>query len=46
MTVKGPFKGRGYALRGLTSAGLQVSHLQDLTPIHTNGVRARKARRL
>lgn len=43
---KGLTKGRGFALRGITGAGIRISHLCDITPIHSNGTRPRKSRRL
>jgi small subunit ribosomal protein S11 len=44
--VKGPGAGRESAIRGLASAGLSVSSIQDVTPIPHNGCRPRKRRRV
>ena len=44
--VKGPGSGRETAIRSLQSAGLEVSSIQDCTPIPHNGCRQRKRRRV
>lgn len=44
--VKGPGTGRESALRGLSSAGLVVNLIKDVTPIPHNGCRAPKRRRV
>ena len=44
--VKGPGSGRETALRSLQSAGLEVSGVQDKTPIPHNGCRPVKRRRV
>ena len=43
--VKGPGYGRETAIRSLQAAGLEVSGIQDKTPIAHNGCRPRKRRR-
>lgn len=44
--LQGAGAGRESAVRGLQSAGLSVSMIQDVTPIAHNGCRARKRRRV
>lgn len=44
--VQGPGAGRESAIRGLQSAGLNVTAIRDITPIPHNGCRPRKARRV
>ena len=44
--VKGPGAGRESALRALSSAGLRVSVIKDMTPIPHNGCRPAKRRRV
>jgi small subunit ribosomal protein S11 len=44
--VKGPGGGRESALRGLSSVGLRVTQLKDVTPIPHNGCRPPKRRRV
>ena len=44
--VKGPGSGRGTAIRSLQAAGLEVSSIQDKTPIAHNGCRPCKRRRV
>ena len=44
--VKGPGSGRETAIRSLQSAGLEVSSIQDVTPIPHNGCRPKKRRRV
>jgi small subunit ribosomal protein S11 len=46
VNLKGPGAGRESAVRGLISAGLQVSVIRDRTPVPHNGCRARKKRRV
>ena len=44
--VKGPGSGRETAIRSLQAAGLEVSSIQDKTPIPHNGCRPVKRRRV
>lgn len=44
--VKGPGSGRESAVRGLHSAGLMVTSIEDQTPIPHNGCRPKKRRRV
>ncbi len=44
--VKGPGSGRESALRALSSAGLKVTTIRDVTPIPHNGCRPPKRRRV
>ena len=44
--VKGPGSGRETAIRSLQAAGLEVSSIQDVTPIPHNGCRQSKRRRV
>ncbi len=44
--LKGPGSGRESALRALSSAGLKVSLIRDITPIPHNGCRPPKRRRV
>ena len=44
--VKGPGSGREAAIRALQAAGLEVSSIQDKTPIAHNGCRPCKRRRV
>lgn len=44
--IKGPGSGRDAALRGLKSAGLNISLIADITPMPHNGVRPKKKRRV
>lgn len=44
--LQGAGAGRESAVRGLQSAGLSVSSIQDITPIPHNGCRPRKRRRV
>lgn len=46
VNLKGPGAGRESAVRGLLSAGLQVTIIRDKTPVPHNGCRARKRRRV
>ncbi|MCL6454789.1 MAG: 30S ribosomal protein S11 [Alicyclobacillus sp.] len=46
VTVKGPGAGREAAIRSLQAAGLEVSGIQDVTPIPHNGCRPPKRRRV
>ena len=43
--VKGPGSGRETAVRSLQAAGLEVSGIEDKTPIAHNGCRPKKRRR-
>ncbi len=44
--IKGPGSGRESAVRALQAAGLQVSSIQDVTPLPHNGCRPPKRRRV
>ena len=44
--VKGPGSGRETAIRSLQAAGLEVSSIQDKTPIPHNGCRPKKRSRV
>ncbi|MFO7447801.1 MAG: 30S ribosomal protein S11 [Ignavibacteriaceae bacterium] len=44
--VKGPGSGREAAIRALTTAGIQVMSIRDITPIPHNGCRPPKRRRV
>jgi small subunit ribosomal protein S11 len=44
--VKGPGAGRESALRAISSAGLKISLIKDVTPIPHNGTRPPKRRRV
>ncbi|MDE0123457.1 MAG: 30S ribosomal protein S11 [Bryobacterales bacterium] len=44
--VKGPGSGRESAIRALATAGIQVTHIKDVTPIPHNGCRPPKKRRV
>lgn len=44
--VKGPGSGRESAVRGLQSAGLNITRIGDRTPVPHNGCRPRKRRRV
>ena len=44
--VKGPGSGRETAIRSLQAAGLEVTSIQDKTPVPHNGCRPRKRRRV
>ena len=44
--VKGPGAGRETAIRSLATAGLNVTSIQDVTPIPHNGCRPPKRRRV
>ena len=44
--VKGPGQGRESAIRALSTAGLQVTMIKDVTPIPHNGCRSPKRRRV
>jgi small subunit ribosomal protein S11 len=44
--VKGPGSGRETAIRSLQAAGLEISAIQDRTPVPHNGCRPRKRRRV
>ena len=44
--VRGPGSGRESAIRALSSVGLQVVSITDVTPIPHNGCRPRKRRRV
>ena len=44
--VKGPGSGRESAIRALAAAGIQVTHIKDVTPIPHNGCRPPKKRRV
>ena len=44
--IKGPGAGREAAVRSLTTAGLEISVIRDITPIPHNGCRPPKRRRV
>ena len=44
--VKGPGQGRESAIRALSSSGLQVTSISDVTPLPHNGCRPKKQRRV
>ena len=44
--ISGPGAGRESAIRGLRSAGMEVTSLEDITPLPHNGCRPRKKRRV
>ena len=44
--IKGPGAGREAAVRGVSSAGLVISSLRDVTPVPHNGCRPPKRRRV
>lgn len=46
VNLKGPGAGREPAVRGLLSAGLNVTIIRDNTPVPHNGCRPRKRRRV
>ena len=46
VNLKGPGAGRESAVRGLMSAGLNITSIKDLTPVPHNGCRPRKRRRV
>lgn len=44
--IKGPGSGREAAVRALSTAGLQITSIKDITPIPHNGCRPPKRRRV
>ena len=44
--VKGPGSGREAAIRALAVAGLEITSIQDVTPLPHNGCRPPKRRRV
>ena len=46
INLRGPGAGRESAVRGIISAGLQVTAIKDRTPVPHNGCRPRKRRRV
>lgn len=44
--VKGPGSGRESAIRALQAAGLEITHIKDVTPVPHNGCRPPKRRRV
>jgi len=44
--VKGPGAGRESAIRALSSAGIMIKSIRDVTPIPHNGCRPPKRRRV
>jgi len=44
--IKGPGAGREAAIRALSTAGLQIMSIKDITPIPHNGCRPPKRRRV
>lgn len=46
INLRGPGAGRESAVRGIISAGLQVTTIRDRTPVPHNGCRPKKRRRV
>lgn len=46
VNLRGPGAGRESAIRGLQSAGLNITIIRDKTPVPHNGCRPRKRRRV
>jgi len=44
--VRGPGSGRDTAVRSLQNAGLEITHIKDVTPVPHNGCRPKKRRRV
>ena len=44
--VRGPGSGRESAVRALSSSGIEVKSIEDVTPLPHNGCRSRKRRRV
>lgn len=44
--IRGPGAGRESAVRGIQSAGLMITEIEDATPVPHNGCRSRKRRRV
>ena len=44
--VRGPGSGRESAIRALSSAGVEIKVIEDVTPLPHNGCRPRKRRRI
>ena len=44
--VKGPGSGRESAIRALSSSGIEIKIIEDVTPLPHNGCRPRKRRRV
>ncbi len=44
--IKGPGSGRESAVRGISATGLEITALQDVTPVPHNGCRPPKRRRI
>ena len=44
--IKGPGAGRESAVRGIAAAGMEISLLNDITPVPHNGCRPKKRRRV
>ncbi len=44
--VKGPGSGRESAIRALSSSGIEIKVIEDVTPLPHNGCRPRKRRRV
>jgi small subunit ribosomal protein S11 len=44
--VKGPGSGREAAIRALSASGIQITSIQDVTPVPHNGCRPPKRRRV
>ncbi|MBM4062602.1 MAG: 30S ribosomal protein S11 [Planctomycetes bacterium] len=44
--VRGPGSGRESAIRALSSSGIEVKSIEDITPLPHNGCRPRKRRRV
>ena len=46
VVIKGPGNGRESAIRAIGSTGLNITVIKDITPIHHNGCRPSKRRRV
>ena len=46
VNVKGPGSGRESAIRAISSAGIKITVIRDVTPVPHNGCRPRKKRRV
>ncbi len=44
--VKGPGSGREGAIRALSQSGMEITMIKDITPLHHNGCRPPKKRRV
>jgi small subunit ribosomal protein S11 len=46
VSIKGPGSGRESAIRAISSVGIKVTMIRDITPVPHNGCRPRKKRRI